>query len=448
VAWYCGLVVLIGGSFAGIAYIGFTHYLHDTMRDTLVTRATDMAILSTPLLDDIPALQLAMAKRFAPEFHDRFMRILVDGRTVYLSGQPFGHSFDSNTIDAGLLDGPALQSRGGLWIYSSKITLIDGRHVAIECGQLDDNMQEARWRLIHTLLIVLPLLLLIAAFGGYWLVSNALRPVASMINAAEALTFNSPHKRLPLAGTADILDEFVKTLNRMLDRLDHAYQHANRFSADAAHELRTPLAIMRGELEFIALRPELDAQVAAAASSALDETVRLGQLVENLMTLAVIDGTGGKRSHRSVDLRELSMETIDQMKLLAVDKRIDLSCTPGAPVCILGDRDRLKQALVNLIDNAIKYTRPGGSVTVDVVAQGANARLTVVDTGVGIASDHHASVFERFFRVDPDRGLGGAGLGLAIVKAICAAHSGTVVLESVPDRGSTFIIDLPGVRNL
>ncbi len=129
----------------------------------------------------------------------------------------------------------------------------------------------------------------LAAAGGYWLVRRALIPVARIVNAAEALTFNSPHKRLPLAGTHE-LDELVITLNRMLDRLDNAYQHANRFSADAAHELRTPLAIMRGELEFIAARPDLAAEVAAGAGNALDETLRLGQLVENLMNLAVIEG--------------------------------------------------------------------------------------------------------------------------------------------------------------
>jgi signal transduction histidine kinase len=442
-AWYCGLLLLISGSFAAFAYIGFTYYLRSTVRATLETRAKDVTLLATPLIDDLPELSIAMGKRFAPEAHDRFMRITVDGKTVYRSGQPVSGTFDSNTIDTDIPVGTSLENRGAMWIYSTTSPLSDERSMVIEAGELDDKMADARRGLIRALLIAMPVLLFVAAAGGYWLVRRALTPVAGMINAAEALTFNSPHKRLPLAGTDDVLDDLVKTLNRMLDRLDHAYQHANRFSADAAHELRTPLAIMRGELEFIAPRRDLVPEVAAAAVSALDETVRLVQLVENLMNLAVIEGTGGKRAHRPVDLRALAAETIEQMKLLAVDKRIELTWTEGPPVLVLGDRDRLKQALVNLIDNAIKYTPSGGSVALDVLAHGESARLTVTDTGIGITSDHQVSIFDRFFRVDPDRGIKGAGLGLAIIKSICIAHGGSIVVDSVPLRGSTFIVDLP-----
>jgi signal transduction histidine kinase len=310
-------------------------------------------------------------------------------------------------------------------------------------GQIDEAMTSARRGLIDTLLVSMPFFLILTGLGGFWLVRRALIPVTNIINAAEALTFNSPHKRLPVAGTGDQLDELGRTLNRMLARLDNAYEHANRFSADAAHELRTPLAIMRGELEFIASRRDLAPELAIAAANAHDESLRLSQLVENLMNLSVIDGIGGKRSHLEVDLRALAEETIEQMKLLAVIKKIDLRCTSGEPVVSFGDRERLKQALVNLIDNAIKYTPVGGRVALDAFTQDGAAVLNVVDSGIGIDAENRDNVFERFFRVDPDRGPGGAGLGLSIVKSICVAHSGSISVQSAPGAGSTFSLRLP-----
>jgi signal transduction histidine kinase len=283
----------------------------------------------------------------------------------------------------------------------------------------------------------------IAAYGGYRLVRRALAPVAGMINAAEALTFNSPSKRLPAVGTGDVIDELGRTLNRMLERLDSAYQHANKFSADAAHELRTPLAIMRGELEFVAAHTSLNPEIGAAAESALNETIRLGQIVENLIAMALIDSVGGKRAHLPVELHGLAEETIDQMRLLAEEKKIALECPGSAPVITLADRNRLKQVVVNLIDNAIKYTRAGGRVTVAVRSDGESAVLEVADTGIGIAAEHQANIFDRFFRVDPDRGASGSGLGLAISRSICTAHGGAMELDSAPGRGSTFRVRLP-----
>jgi signal transduction histidine kinase len=443
VAWYCGLLLLVGGSFAAYTYGGFTTYLNDVMRDTLAARAQDAANLARPLLGDPRSLTEVMQSRFAPEAHDRYMRLIVAGRTVFKSARPLEGTFDPDAIN---IESPAdgtLKSFGDLWLYVHGERLADGRQFIVETGQLDALMQAARRGLIATLLSALPVLLAVAAYGGYRLVRLALAPVAGMINAAEALTFNTPSKRLPAAGTGDVIDELGRTLNRMLERLDSAYQHANKFSADAAHELRTPLAILRGELEFVAMRPNLGPEVAAAAESALNETIRLGQIVENLIAIALIDGVGGKRAHLAVELHGLATETIDQMRLLAEEKKIALVCPASPPVLTLADRNRLKQVVVNLIDNAIKYTRPGGRVTVGVRHEGESAVLEVIDTGIGIAPEHHANVFERFFRLDPDRGANGAGLGLAITRSICTAHGGAVELDSVPGRGSTFRVRLP-----
>jgi len=443
VTWYCGLLLVIGGSFALYTYFGFTFYLKTTMRATLQTRVNDLEGIADPLLNDLPALGRAIEQRFAPAAHDRFMRVTLNGVVIYRSSFPVDRAFDPANIQSDLGTKLSLRDMSGLWVLQAATHRADGSWVVFEAGQLDEAMASARRGLIQTLLFTLPLLLFVAALGGYRLIRRAQGPMTAMINAAEALTFNSPHKRLPLAGPDDPLNELGRTLNRMLERLDVAYEHANRFSADAAHELRTPLAIMRGELEFIAPRPELTPEVADAAANALDETLRLSQLVENLMNLGVMDGIGGKQSHTPIDLGGLATETIEQMMLLADVKKIDLHLTPGLPVSTMGDRGRLKQVLVNLIGNAIKYTPTAGRVALNVFAQEGHAIINVVDNGIGISPEDQNSIFDRFFRVAPDRGPDGAGLGLAMVKSICLAHGGSVSVQSVPGAGSTFSVRLP-----
>jgi signal transduction histidine kinase len=229
----------------------------------------------------------------------------------------------------------------------------------------------------------------------------------------------------------------------MLDRLDSAYSHVSRFSADAAHELRTPLTIIRGELELVASEERKPGEVDQAIANALEEMTRLSSIVDSLITLSRMESLWGKRVHSPVDLMELAVETIDQMSLMAVEKDIALTRPSGPVVMVAGDRERLKQVLVNLIDNAIKYTKPGGRISVEVGARDEHGFISVEDSGIGIDPNHHDKVFERFYRVTPDRGEHGAGLGLAIVKSICHAHGGTISLRSVPEFGSCFTMEIP-----
>jgi signal transduction histidine kinase len=451
VSWYCGLLLVLGVAFAAYTYTGFSRYLRETLQATLTTRAEVTWDVARTALDDRDRLTALMEQRFAPEAHDRFTRITVDGEQHYLSGPPVEHRFDPAIVAPLAEASPTgLRHISGLWIYSLRRTTPDGRQVTIETGQAGDAMATAESGLIKTLLIGLPLLLVITGLGGYVLVRRAFTPVAAMINVAEALTFNSPHNRLPLAGTSDQLDELGHALNRMLERLDNAYQHASRFSADAAHELRTPLTIMRGEIEFVAAAKDLSPEIQAALESALEETLRLGHIVDSLMALSRLDSIAGKREHWPVDLAALAAETMDQMQLLAEEKEITLSLLvarqASTPVLAMGDRDRLKQVLVNLLDNAIKYTEVGGRVTVDIDVDGDRVLLKVTDTGIGIPTSLHSDVFERFFRVATDRGPSGAGLGLAIVKSICLAHGGQVTLDSSPGVGSSFCVELPLAR--
>jgi signal transduction histidine kinase len=173
---------------------------------------------------------------------------------------------------------------------------------------------------------------------------------------------------------------------------------------------------------------------------------RLSGIVDSLITLSRMESLWGKQAHGPIDLSALANETIEQMNLMAEERQIRLNRTSGAPAIVVGDRDRLKQVLVNLIDNAIKYTPDGGRIAVETGIDGDMGFVTVQDTGIGIDPSHHERIFERFYRVTPDRGDIGAGLGLAIVRSICNAHGGSVTLRSAPEIGSCFRVEIPLLR--
>ena len=444
VFFYCLLLVSLGGAFLLFTALSFQHYTRETMASTLAARTQEIWATGQGLLGQPDRLADMIERRFAPESQDRFIRIRSGDQIIYMSGNPVGRDFSAREVPLQFhAEGGAANLLGNLLIYSRNFTQPDGSVITIDSGQSYRFAGAVQRQLITSLLIGLPVLLLLAALAGYVLMRRALTPVEAMINAAEAYSFNNPHSRLPLIGTEPRIEALGLALNRMLDRLDGAYAHVSRFSADAAHELRTPLTIIRGELELVMAEARTSPDVEKAVSNALEEMTRLSSIVDSLITLSRMDSLWGKRAHSSVDLLALASETIEQMNLMAVEKQISLEGPAGPPVLVAGDRDRLKQVLVNLVDNAIKYTQVGGQVRVLVGTEGDNAFITVEDTGIGIDPDHQNRVFERFYRVSPDRGESGAGLGLAIVRSIIHAHGGNVGLRSRPGLGSVFRMELP-----
>jgi len=381
-----------------------------------------------------------LEQRFAPEAQEHFIRIAVGRRLLYQSGIPAGT--DLRMLAAGGPRDGQEASAGSLLYNLQSYRAPDGSRITILSGQSDRLVDAVEGSLSRSLLFGLPVLLILSALGGYFLMRWSLHPIESMIDAAEAITFNNPGNRLPLAGTDDRIERLGLALNRMLDRLDNAYQYANRFSLDAAHEIRTPLTIARGELEWIASR-EMPPDLSQAVQNVLGEVKRLSDMVDNLGLLSRADGLWGKHAHTEFDLFALARETVEHMRLLADEKGIHLSGPSGAQTLVAGDRSRLKQVLVNLIDNAIKYSARGARIGVEVRAQGNRASFSVTDSGIGIASEHHEKIFRRFYRVSTDRGESGSGLGLSIVSAICDAHGGTISVESTPGQGSAFRVDLP-----
>jgi heavy metal sensor kinase len=272
----------------------------------------------------------------------------------------------------------------------------------------------------------------------------ALRPVDEMSSAARRIDAEALARRIAVRGTGDELDRLAGTLNGMLARLENTFTEMRRFSADAAHELRSPLTALKGTLEVTLRADRSGDEYRTALVSALEEVERLIRLAEDLLLLS--RSTAGPESPRArVELEPLVLEVADIGARLAKDRSVVVRVGPVAPLAVLGDVGALRRAVLNLVENGVKYTPPGGRVELSVVADGAEAVLAVEDTGPGIDAADATRVFEAFVRLDAARAreTGGSGLGLAIARSIVVAHRGTITVERALGGGARLTIRLP-----
>jgi heavy metal sensor kinase len=272
----------------------------------------------------------------------------------------------------------------------------------------------------------------------------ALRPVDEMSSAARRIDAEALARRIAVRGTGDELDRLAGTLNGMLARLENTFTEMRRFSADAAHELRSPLTALKGTLEVTLRADRSGDEYRTALVSALEEVERLIRLAEDLLLLS--RSTAGPESPRArVELEPLVLEVADIGARLAKDRSVVVRVGPVAPLAVLGDVGALRRAVLNLVENGVKYTPPGGRVELSVVAEGAEAVLAVEDTGPGIDAADATRVFEAFVRLDAARAreTGGSGLGLAIARSIVVAHRGTITVERALGGGARLTIRLP-----
>jgi heavy metal sensor kinase len=283
---------------------------------------------------------------------------------------------------------------------------------------------------------------LLAVLGGGVLVRRGLRPLEEMASVAEGITARRLDQRMALRAPPREVGRLAGTFNAMLDRLHAAFEAQRRFVADASHELRTPLATIRGRSEVLLLSPTLDTETREGLVMIRDEAGRMGRLVANLLLLAQGDQARAI-ARRPVELDVLLLEVARQARALAQGVSVTISHEDQA--LVRGDADLLKQLLLNLVDNALTYTPPGGHVDLALYVADGQARLAVGDTGPGIAPAELARIFERFYRLDRARSRrsGGAGLGLAIARWIAEAHGGRIEVQSAVGQGSTFTVVLP-----
>ena len=340
---------------------------------------------------------------------------------------------------------------GALRVLTLPVTF-DGQAASLQVAVPWVHNDDLLDRLCVLLALGVPAVLTLTTLGGWVLVRRTLWPISRIVIEAERLDAAAlPRALLPEATETDSeIGLLVLTLNRMTTCLHEAFEAQQRFVADASHELRTPLAILRGEMELALSRPRVPEEYQGTIGSAIEEIARMSRIVEGLSFLAWQDA-GQLETHppmAAVDLAEIARVIVMEFQPTRRPKGRHADLHPPAEEnCVIaGNADQLQQLAMNLVDNALKHTPPGGDITITCTAADGDVQLGVLDTGIGVRREDLPRVFDRFWRADPSRTGEGSGLGLAICREIAAAHGGTIRVESEPGQGSQFYLHLPGAR--
>jgi heavy metal sensor kinase len=449
--WYTAVVLAILLVISGASYLLLRwHLLHD-LDASLVTMARVMSDVGRP--DEAsplsPDLEPLVRELLGPEFADALLQLLdPQGRLrsrAPRAALPLSPTARENAA-RGLVTIETIVPAPGepLRLLTMPVTragrVVDLLQVAMPLRRTQQTLA----RFVDTLLVLVPLGAVLAAAGGWGLARRALRPVDHMSQSARRISAEDLSRRLERRGTGDEIDRLADTLNQMLGRLEAAFGEMQRFAADAAHELRTPLTALRGGIE-VALRTERPPEeYRRVLISSLEDVDQLIRLAEDLLLLS--RSTAGLTTALApVDLEALVLEALEAGVRLAKGRGVTVRLGPITPAVARGDVAALRRALLNLVDNAIKYTPAGGSIELSLGAVMGTAALAVQDTGIGIDPADAPRVFEPFVRLDAarSRDTGGSGLGLAIARSIVTAHGGSLEVESRLGAGSRFTIRLP-----
>ena len=328
-------------------------------------------------------------------------------------------------------------------LVSLALTKNGQRFAVVQVGQPLAELHTLLHDLVGELLIVGLVVLLACAVGGYWLAARAFTPIQRLAATARRIKAGDLHKRVAVPLARDEVQYLALTLNEMLDSLEQAFSSQRRFVADASHELRTPVAVIRNKTDVARLWARTPQDYVAVLEGVNAEAERLGHLISDLLALARGDEGRTQFEREPTRLDLIAYEVAASTDLLAAEGGITLEVQAPGSVTILGDEARLIQVVMNLVENAVRYTNPGGHVTVTVEGRQGQACLSVRDTGIGIAPEHLPRIFERFYRADPSRQRSGSGLGLSIAEWVVRAHGGTVSVKSQVGQGSCFTMTLP-----
>jgi len=342
--------------------------------------------------------------------------------------------------------------------------VVENNHVTkiVQIASSLEEVEDALNTLFIILIITVPLALMVASLGGQFLAHQALKPVDDITQTARMITSQNLNQRIIPPKVKDEISRLIETFNGMISRLDQSFQQIKQFSSDASHELKTPLTILKGEVEVMLRKERTQREYQQTLKSNLEEINRMSQIVEDLLLLSRADTGQIELNRGDINLTEILSEVVAQMDMLARSKGLNLSTSNNhREIHIFGDALRIREMLINLIDNGIKYTEEGGSVHI-ILKNGFPpagrypsdglekererfVEIIVSDTGIGISKEDQQKIFDRFFRVDKARSReqGGSGLGLSICKWIVEAHQGEIEVESELGKGSSFIVKLP-----
>ncbi|GAB1430087.1 ATP-binding protein [Ignavibacteria bacterium] len=331
-----------------------------------------------------------------------------------------------------------------------QMVLLRTRRAQISVGYTVEEIEVTLSELFFSLIVTFPVVLIISTLGGWFLARISLRPVDDIIDGAEEITAHNLSRRLPMPPANDEIARLTATLNRMIERLERSFIQIRQFTSDASHELRTPLAILMGEIEVALRREKTPAEYRETLSSALEEVARLSKVVRNLLDISRAETGQVKIAAEPFSISKLTSEIAEDIEVLAAEKNISLNAEIEPNIWITGDAARMHQALLNTLDNAVKYNRDGGNLRVTLRREAEDCIIEITDTGIGIPKEALPHIFDRFFRADKARSqdIQGNGLGLAIVKWIIEQHKGSIYVVSEEGSGTTFTIKLKAPKNI
>jgi heavy metal sensor kinase len=443
-AWYFAVLAVGISLFGVVAYYAMRGSILDTVDETLQDQAQGVRDLmarksaKTELEHELRQVEEIQAGSELLQVSDSAGNWIYRSRTMTLYGP--ATSGDSRTsIRSAQPHGVPLR------ILTLPVKTGDQTYIVQLAYPLDD-FDEALGRFRRVLFLSSPLLLLLASAGGYWLSRRALGPVDQVTREARSISAQNLSSRLVVPHTRDELQRLSETLNGMLERLEQAFKRITQFTADASHELRTPIALMRTRAEIALRRPRSEEEYGETLRLILADLQKTSALIENLMLLARADSGAETLQRTRIDMVESLSEACLEGRAMAEIKQISWRAElPQSPVWIEGDPNSLRRLFLILLDNAVKYTPPRGNITVSLNSSDKYSVTEVRDTGIGIAAEDLPHIFERFFRADRARSreTGGAGLGLSIGQWIAHAHGGTISVLSKPGEGSVFQVRIP-----
>ena len=433
--WYLAVIVVLLLIFSSVAYFMLDYTLYNNLDNTLQNRANS---LNTPTY-------------VVPKSNELLMSFDANGNET--------QSVGGVTVDTPKLSGLIKKAIAGQNAYlsatgtenqnirlyaTSFLNPFNGQPVVIVVGQTTTEITDVLHTFVYVIVIAMVAIIILAGIGGLFLAERALKPVQQITKTAQNIEGSDLSQRINVK-TDDELGMLASTLNEMIGRLEESFNRQRQFTADASHELRTPLAIMQAEATLALSKERAPDDYRKSLETISQESDYMSSVIGKLLFLARSDAGKEQLTFEDVELKGLITGLASNIEALAQDKGIKFAVDAHEELMVSGDKVKLRQLFINILENAVRYTPTAGHISVSLVKQESNAVVSISDTGIGIPPEHLPHIFERFYRVDKARARadGGVGLGLAIAKIIAESHKGNIEVESELGKGTTFRISIP-----
>jgi heavy metal sensor kinase len=433
--WYLAVIVVLLLIFSSVAYFMLDYTLYNNLDNTLQNRANS---LNTPTY-------------VVPKSNELLMSFDANGNeTQSVGGVTVDTPKLSGLIKKAIAGQNAYLSAAGtenqnIRLYATSfLNPFNGQPVVIVVGQTTTEITDVLHTFVYVIVIAMVAIIILAGIGGLFLAERALKPVQQITKTAQNIEGSDLSQRINVK-TDDELGMLASTLNEMIGRLEESFNRQRQFTADASHELRTPLAIMQAEATLALSKERAPDDYRKSLETISQESDYMSSVIGKLLFLARSDAGKEQLTFEDVELKGLITGLASNIEALAQDKGIKFAVDAHEELMVSGDKVKLRQLFINILENAVRYTPTAGHISVSLVKQESNAVVSISDTGIGIPPEHLPHIFERFYRVDKARARadGGVGLGLAIAKIITESHKGKIEVESELGKGTTFRISIP-----